>query len=251
MRGRAEGERVEAGDRPRAHGEDVAQDAADAGGRALIGLDVARMVVALHLEHDGEPVADIDDAGILARPLDHPGRLAVGRVRRWIFEDLYEQCSFHMAEKMPSSVKLGVAADQLRGCARYSSGLSPWAATSAGVILIGAARSFAALAARAAGLSLALGLGSDLRLALADVFAPVLADAFSLGLGLFGPGCLGAPDGGRLRPGPLCGCPCHYVLDVIAEPAHHKCGQLETQGWASCAQSCMRSIPQRRARRVQ
>ncbi len=32
---------------------------------------------------------------------------AVGNVRRWIFEDLYEQCSFHMAEKMPSSVKVG------------------------------------------------------------------------------------------------------------------------------------------------
>ena len=68
-------QRVEAGDRPRAHGEDVAQDAADAGRRALIGLDVARVVVALHLEDHGEPVADVDDAGILARPLDHPGRL--------------------------------------------------------------------------------------------------------------------------------------------------------------------------------
>jgi hypothetical protein len=32
------------------------------------------MVVALHLEHHREPVADVDDAGILARPLDHPGR---------------------------------------------------------------------------------------------------------------------------------------------------------------------------------
>jgi hypothetical protein len=31
----------------------------------------------------------------------------VGSVRRWIFEDLYEQCSFHMAEKMPSSVSEG------------------------------------------------------------------------------------------------------------------------------------------------
>ena len=75
----AERQRVEAGDRPRAHGEDVAQNAADAGRGALIGLDVARVVVALHLEHDGEPVADIDDAGILARALDHPGRL--GRQR--------------------------------------------------------------------------------------------------------------------------------------------------------------------------
>ncbi len=51
MLGIAERKRIEAGDRPRAHGEDVAQDAADAGGGALIGLDVARVVVALHLEH--------------------------------------------------------------------------------------------------------------------------------------------------------------------------------------------------------
>ena len=72
---RAEAQRIEAGDRPRAHRKHVAQDAADAGGRALIGLDVARMVVALHLEHHRLPVADIDHAGILARPLDHPRRL--------------------------------------------------------------------------------------------------------------------------------------------------------------------------------
>src|SRR5262249_57784247 len=52
---RAEGERIETGNRPRAHGEDVAQNAADAGGRALIRLDVARMVVALHLYPCGHP----------------------------------------------------------------------------------------------------------------------------------------------------------------------------------------------------
>ena len=72
---RAKGQRIEAGDRPRAHREHVAQDAADAGGRALVGLDVARVVVALHLEHDGLVVADVDHAGILARPLQHPRRL--------------------------------------------------------------------------------------------------------------------------------------------------------------------------------
>ncbi len=75
MLGRAKGERIETGDRPRAHGEDVAQDAADAGGRALIGLDVARVVVALHLEDHRLAIADVDDAGILARALDHPWRL--------------------------------------------------------------------------------------------------------------------------------------------------------------------------------
>ena len=72
---RAEGERIEAGDGARTHREDVAQNAADAGGRALIGLDIARVVVALHLEHDRLAVADVDDAGVFARPLDHPGRL--------------------------------------------------------------------------------------------------------------------------------------------------------------------------------
>ena len=72
---RAKAQRVEAGDGTRAHREHVAQNTADAGRRALIGLDVARMVVALHLEHDRLAVADIDDAGVLARALDHPGRL--------------------------------------------------------------------------------------------------------------------------------------------------------------------------------
>src|SRR5215467_2312649 len=43
----------------------------------------------------------------------------VGSVRRWTLEDLYEQCSFHIAEKMPSSVKLGVreiSAGVMVGC---------------------------------------------------------------------------------------------------------------------------------------
>ena len=39
---RAEAQRIEHGDGPRAHGEDVAQNAAHAGGRALKRLDVAR-----------------------------------------------------------------------------------------------------------------------------------------------------------------------------------------------------------------
>ncbi len=38
----------------------------------------------------------------------------VGSVRRWTLEDLYEQCSFHIAEKMPSSVIDRRAADQLQ-----------------------------------------------------------------------------------------------------------------------------------------
>src|SRR5712692_2176160 len=75
----------------------------------------------------------------------------VGKVRRWIFEDLYEQCSFHIAEKMPSSVKVGVRPISLRMRA-YSSGLRPWAATSAGVMLgFVAALGLAVLDGRATG----------------------------------------------------------------------------------------------------
>ncbi len=71
----AEAKRVEAGDRPRAHGEDVAQNAADAGRGPLIGLDEGGVIVAFHLEDAGEAVADVDDAGVLAGPLNDPRRL--------------------------------------------------------------------------------------------------------------------------------------------------------------------------------
>ena len=67
---RAEAERVHVGDGPRAHGEYVAHDAAHAGRGSLIGLDIGGMVVALHLEHGGLAVAEIDHARILAGPLN-------------------------------------------------------------------------------------------------------------------------------------------------------------------------------------
>ena len=74
-------------------------------------------------------VADIDHAGILARPLDDPRRLWSAACAAMFFEDLYEQCSFHMAEKMPSSVKLGSRPISSR-MRWYSSGFRPCAATS-------------------------------------------------------------------------------------------------------------------------
>ncbi len=37
---------------------------------------------------------------------------SVGSVRSHFFDDLYEQCSFHIAEKIPSSVKRRAAAQQ-------------------------------------------------------------------------------------------------------------------------------------------
>src|ERR1700676_2558586 len=57
----------------------------------------------------------------------------VGNPRRCSRDDLYEQCSFHIAEKIPSSVKLGTLPISLR-MRSYSSGFSPWLATSSGVI---------------------------------------------------------------------------------------------------------------------
>src|SRR5512140_1825898 len=58
----------------------------------------------------------------------------VGRPSRCSREDLYEHCSFHIAEKIPSSVKVGSRPISFR-MRSYSSGFSPWAATSSGVIL--------------------------------------------------------------------------------------------------------------------
>ena len=58
---------------------------------------------------------------------------SVGRVRRWMREDLYEQCSFHIAEKMPSSVKVGSRPISLR-MRWYSSGFRPCSAISSGVM---------------------------------------------------------------------------------------------------------------------
>ncbi len=69
--GRAEPQRVEQRHGPRAHREDVADDPADAGGRALIGLDERRVVVRFDLEHRRQAVADVDGAGVFARALQH------------------------------------------------------------------------------------------------------------------------------------------------------------------------------------
>ena len=56
-----------------AHGEDVAHDTADTGCGALVGLDEARVIMALHLEDGRLPVANIDDARVLAGAADHLG----------------------------------------------------------------------------------------------------------------------------------------------------------------------------------
>src|ERR1700750_1706611 len=81
----------------------------------------------------------------------------VGSPRRWRREGLYEQCSFHSAEKMPSSVKLGSRPISFR-MRSYSSGLSPWAATSSGVIL---GSFFMALGAFGGGLAVLRKIGAS------------------------------------------------------------------------------------------
>jgi hypothetical protein len=53
-------------DRARTHGDDVADDAADSGGRTLMGFDVAGVVVGFDLEGHGPAVPDVDHAGVLA-----------------------------------------------------------------------------------------------------------------------------------------------------------------------------------------
>ena len=68
---RPEPQRVHQGDGAGAHREDVAEDAADAGGRALVGLDGRRVVVALDADGGGDAVADVDHAGVLARADEH------------------------------------------------------------------------------------------------------------------------------------------------------------------------------------
>lgn len=76
--GRAEPKLVHHRDGPRAHRHDVADDAADTGGRALVRLDVGGMVVRFHLEGDRPAVADVDDARVLADPGQHAGAHLVG-----------------------------------------------------------------------------------------------------------------------------------------------------------------------------
>ena len=62
----AEPQRVQHRNRPRAHGEDVAQNPPHAGRRPLEGLDCAGMVVGLDLEGEREAASHIDRTGVLS-----------------------------------------------------------------------------------------------------------------------------------------------------------------------------------------
>ena len=75
---RAEPQRVQHRDRPGAHGQDVADDAAHPGRRALVGLDVGGVVVRLDLERHRQAAADVHHAGVLAHA-DQQDVLGFGR----------------------------------------------------------------------------------------------------------------------------------------------------------------------------
>ena len=120
---RSEAQRVQQPDRPRAHREDVADDAADAGGRALIGLDERRMVVRLDLEDRAQPVADVDRAGVLARALHdaRPGRRQRLQVHA---RALVAAVLGPHHREQPELEQVGLAAEHL-AMRSYSSGFSP------------------------------------------------------------------------------------------------------------------------------
>src|SRR5215471_1706171 len=59
----------------------------------------------------------------------------VGRVLSQIFDDLYEQCSLHIAAKIPSSVRFGVR-PRIATARSNSSSVSPCSAARAGVTLL-------------------------------------------------------------------------------------------------------------------
>ena len=89
----AEPERIHDEHRSGAHRQDVADNAADAGRRPLVGLDVARMIVRLDLEGDRETFTDIHDPGVLAHPHEQP----VPRRLRNVADDVPELPQVHLA----------------------------------------------------------------------------------------------------------------------------------------------------------
>ena len=67
----AKAQRVHGADRPRAHGENIADDTAHTGRGSLEGFHRAGVIVRLHLESDGQIVSDVNDAGVFFSGADH------------------------------------------------------------------------------------------------------------------------------------------------------------------------------------
>ena len=102
------------------------------GRRALVGLDVGGVVVALHLEDERLAVAEVHHARVLARPADHLRPLGGQRpqppLRRLVGAVLVP----HGREDAELGERRRPAEEPQEPS--YSSGLMPWAATRSGVI---------------------------------------------------------------------------------------------------------------------
>src|SRR5579863_3857793 len=68
---RPESQRIHYRDRPRSHGENVAQNSAHPSSCSLEWLDEGGMIVRFDFEGASPSVANVDDARVLARPLHH------------------------------------------------------------------------------------------------------------------------------------------------------------------------------------
>src|SRR5262249_33545034 len=75
-RDRPEAERVQGAHRPGAHRKNVTNDPSDTSSCTLERLHRAGMIVRFNFERDGQPIADVDDAGVfLACAHEDAGRL--------------------------------------------------------------------------------------------------------------------------------------------------------------------------------
>ena len=103
---------------PRAHGKDVAQNSAYAGGCALKRLNEGRMIVRLDLESAGPAIADVDDARIFPGTLHYAaaarGQALQVNARRFIGTMLAP----HHAEDPQFGERGLTAAQQLPGASR-------------------------------------------------------------------------------------------------------------------------------------
>ena len=114
---RAEAQRIEHGDGPRAHGENVAQNAADAGGRALKRLDVAGMIVRFHLEDGGEPSPTSTTPAFSPGPLQHLRGARGQALQMHAAGFVGAVLAPHHAENAELG-EAGIAAREFSGCAR-------------------------------------------------------------------------------------------------------------------------------------
>ncbi len=135
---RPEAQRIHHRHRTRAHGEDVAQNAADAGGRALERLDERRVIVRLDLEGAGPAVADVDDAGVLARPLHHAAAARRQALQMHARRLVGAVLAPHHAEDAQLG-ELGSRPSDFR-MRSYSSGEMPWSRSTSGVMVGSLAR---------------------------------------------------------------------------------------------------------------